>query len=138
MPNSMPFNPGDKIQRISGMDHPSGMSLGEKYTVSHYSGPYTSITVSEIPHETWDINNFILVSLATETMPKLSLIEKIKLASKAEPEKSFIKAGITTMSGDFTTEGKDAFLSWLLEENKTAFNTDIVQPLLAEKDEEAS
>lgn len=63
----------------------------------------------------------------------MTIIEKIRLAAKTEPEKSFIKAGITNMDGSFTSEGKEAFLSYLLEKNKDDFNTTIVQPLLAEE-----
>lgn len=63
---------------------------------------------------------------------KMTLFEKIALARKGEPEKTFIKAGITKMDGTFTTEGQSAFLNYLLEKNGAAFKTDVVDAILAE------
>lgn len=51
----------------------------------------------------------------------MTLLEKIKLAGKKEPEKSFIKAKILNMDSSFTTDGRDAFLNYLLDKNGEAF-----------------
>lgn len=67
---------------------------------------------------------------SSTNMSSLTLIEKIRLASKSEPEKSFIKAGVTNMDGTFTDQGKVAFFEYLLQANKDDFNTKVVQPIL--------
>lgn len=63
----------------------------------------------------------------------MSLIEKVKLALKGEPEKSFNKAGITDSNDMLTSEGKDVLLNWLLMKHGTEFKTDVVDPILAEE-----
>lgn len=62
-----------------------------------------------------------------------NLIEKFRLLSKGEPEASFIKAGVQTIDGAITTEGKDLYATWRFEQDKAQFNTDVVQKLLAEE-----
>lgn len=61
-----------------------------------------------------------------------SLGEIHKLAFKKEPEKSFIKAGITDTSDALTQDGRILFLGWLLEQNKEAFKKEVVDPILEE------
>lgn len=61
-----------------------------------------------------------------------SLIEKIKIAAKSEPDKSAIKAGIRTTSDDFTQDGREAFIEYLYQKNKADFDTVVVQPILTE------
>ncbi len=65
-----------------------------------------------------------------------NLIEKAKMLFTSEPEKSFQKTGITDSSNNLTPDGAAVFLNWLLTQNKDAFNTAVVQPLLAEQEKE--
>lgn len=69
---------------------------------------------------------------------KMSLIAKLMLSLKSEPEKSFIKAGITVPSGEFTSEGKELFINWLAQDKDTMakFNEQVVQPLLEQMKED--
>lgn len=62
----------------------------------------------------------------------MSLISKLMLSLKSEPEKSFIKAGITNADGTFTCEGKELFINWLFQDEatRTKFNTEVAQPIL--------
>lgn len=60
--------------------------------------------------------------------------EKFITALLPEPEKSFRKAGITNGDGLLTSDGQTIFLTWLLNQNKDAFNKEVVQPLLEEKE----
>lgn len=62
----------------------------------------------------------------------MSIIEKIKLFGKGEPEKSNIVAGLRTVEGEFTEDGKDAFLEFLYQKNATEFKTEIADKLIAE------
>ncbi len=62
-----------------------------------------------------------------------NIIEKIKLLTKSEPDKSAIKAGLRNTSDEFTCDGKEAFIEYLYQKNKADFDTTIVQPIL--KDE---
>lgn len=83
------------------------------------------------------------VSLANECFDLLvsankmpNLKESVALLFKGEPEKSFIKTGIMGSNGEMTSEGREVFLTWLFEQNKTAFNEAVVQPLLKEQTKE--
>lgn len=60
-----------------------------------------------------------------------NLIEKFRLLGKGEPEVSFIKAGVQTMDGSLTAEGKALYDAWKFEKDKEAFNTEVVQKILA-------
>ncbi len=68
----------------------------------------------------------------------MSLISKLLLSLKSEPEKSFIKVGVANPDGTFTCEGKELFLNWLVQDKATAdrFNAEVVQPLLAQMKED--
>lgn len=66
-----------------------------------------------------------------------SLINKLKLATKSEPEKSFIKLGIMDINEKFTAEGKEIFDNYLYEQHKATFKTDVVDPIIAEDEKEA-
>ncbi len=64
----------------------------------------------------------------------MSLIESFRLATKSEPEKSFIKAGILEMDESFTAEGEELFMLWLLAKEGADFKTEVVDPILAEEE----
>ncbi len=51
-----------------------------------------------------------------------------------EPMKSFKKAGIVDGDNLLTKEGEKVFINWLFSKNQEAFNTEVVQPILAEKE----
>lgn len=65
-------------------------------------------------------------------------MSKFQLATKSEPEKSFIKAGILSMDGSFTPDGRAIFLQYLLGKNGDAFKTDVVDGIRADDEKEAS
>lgn len=77
-----------------------------------------------------------MVFIKNNKLNMSSIIEKFKLLTKAEPDKSFIKAEITEMDGSFTTDGRMLFEQWQLEKNKVAFNAEVAQPILEAKKEE--
>lgn len=85
---------------------------------------------------TWNKNWLVLVDDLTKevktTTYMATLIEKAKLAFKKEPEKSFIKVGVMDANENLTTEGKDLLFAFLLEKNKDAFKTEVVDPILKE------
>lgn len=59
-----------------------------------------------------------------------TLKEKFTLAFKAEPEKSFRKAGITNGDDFLTADGQNIFLSWLLKKHGDDFKKEVVDGLL--------
>ncbi len=62
--------------------------------------------------------------------------EKFALIFKAEPEKSFRKAGITDGDDLLTEDGQSIFIKWLLDKNGNDFKKEVVDELLKkEKDE---
>ncbi len=80
-----------------------------------------------------------IISCGEQNKPcakKMSLISKLMLQLKSEPEKSFIKAGVTNADGTLTCEGKELYENWRFQQDAAQFNTDVVQPLLAQMKEE--
>lgn len=117
----------------------SGAYMGGEYVVFEDKGllcileggarAYASNGVACTCTSTWELIT------KKENIKMGSIIEKIKIAAKSEPDKSAIKAGIRTTSDDFTSEGKEAFLEYLYQKNKTDFDTVVVQPILTEAKE---
>lgn len=65
-----------------------------------------------------------------------NLKETFALAFKAEPEKSFRKAGITNGDDFLTDDGQKIYLSWLLKQNGADFKKEVVDPILEQMDKE--
>jgi hypothetical protein len=64
---------------------------------------------------------------------QMNLKEQFASVFKAEPQKSFNKAGLTDSSDVLTSDGQAIFLSWLLKTNGDTFKTEVVDPILAEQ-----
>ncbi len=62
----------------------------------------------------------------------MNIKDSFTLAFKAEPEKSFRKAGITNGDDFLTTDGQVVFLSWLLKKHGEEFKKDVVDGILAD------
>lgn len=71
-----------------------------------------------------------------KTKPSMNLQERVRLAFKGEPDKSFAKAGITDMNDDLTPDGTQVFLSWLLRKNGNPFKKEVVDLLKKTKKED--
>ncbi len=63
----------------------------------------------------------------------MDIKEKFQLAFKAEPEKSFRKAGVTNGDDYLTEDGQKIFLSWLLKKHGEEFKKEVVDELLQEE-----
>lgn len=71
---------------------------------------------------------------AVET--NMNLKEKLLLAMKPEPEKSFRKLGITNGDDMLTEEGKELYYNWKFQQDKAQFKTEVVDKLLEEMKDE--
>lgn len=65
-----------------------------------------------------------------------SIRDFYKSITKSEPEKSLNKAGLTDSNDVLTNEGREVFIAYLLEQNKTAFKTAVADPIIAAKADE--
>lgn len=74
--------------------------------------------------------------LIKETNMSSTFLEKMALLTKKEPERSFIKAGVTTKDGELTDDGRRAYFTWRFEQDKEAFNKEVVQPILKEDEKD--
>lgn len=72
-----------------------------------------------------------------KSVNKMNIKDSFALAFKAEPEKSFRKAGITNGDDFLTTDGQHIFLSWLLKKHGEEFKKDVVDELLSEMEKKA-
>lgn len=64
-----------------------------------------------------------------------NIIEKFKLLTKGEPDRSAVKAGVRTIDDKFTTDGQTLFIEFLYQKNKADFDTEVIQNLLKDKEE---
>lgn len=129
-----PIKIGDKVKCINLGKKGSGWVEGKEFIVS-------SITKDSLNNLSifWPSGGGSGIYENSVTLlnniKKMGLIEKFRTATKSEPEKSFIKKGITDVGGVLTTEGKEMFLMYLLEKNKEDFNTEIVSKIELLKEE---
>ncbi len=142
----MAFNVGDIVENIyCGSDN-----YGKRGTVTGFS---TGKHCTNVIVRYWDgsrgesggyhpeLNYYKLITRAENNKavaPKMSLIAKLMLSLKSEPEKSSIKTGVKNADGTFTCEGKELFINWLSQDTATyqKFFTEVVQPLAAEMEKE--
>ena len=63
-----------------------------------------------------------------------NIVDTFKLLITAEPQRTFIKAGIVDEKGNFTKEGEELFLQYLLSQHGADFKTTVVDAVLAEQE----
>lgn len=140
----MVFKVGDRVKAIGSVD---GIVMGGKtgtvvrigrgtrcdisveFDDKFYAGHECGGTAKEGHGRNGSSAEFNLINTTSENM---NLVEKFKLASKTEPEKTFIKAGIMSMDGTLTTEGRDLWTAFLVKKFGDDFKTEVVDPILAE------
>lgn len=66
----------------------------------------------------------------------MSITSLYKNLTRQEPEKSFVKAGVMDESLQFTSEGRELFLNFLLEKNKDDFKKEVVDLVIAEQEKD--
>ena len=79
-------------------------------------------------------DNYSVTLINNNTMTNLTT--RLKLLTKGEPAKTFIKTGITNEQDILTPEGTELFLNWLFKKNKADFNKEVATPLLEEEEKE--
>jgi len=126
----MRFKVGDKV-RCKWNDNGSSNYVGSTGTVTSVNHSHTYPYDTTIGPFAFRDAELELIS-ADNPIKSMGLIEKAKLAFKSEPEKSFIKVGVMDSNENLTTEGKELLMHFLLEKNKDAFKTEVVDPILAE------
>lgn len=94
-----------------------------------YEGYKNNIKIDECSC-CYKIQHFKL--LETNQNKIMNIKELFALSFKKEPQKSFVKAGITDSNDMLTTDGQEIFLTYLLNKNGDAFKTEVVDALLAE------
>ena len=65
----------------------------------------------------------------------MDLIKSFTNLFVAEPQKSFMKVGVVDSNGNITADGQKVFITWLLKQNQDAFNTQVVQSIIAEQED---
>lgn len=88
----------------------------------------------------WNRGNFTKVSgpdykKNNITTKMTNLIKKFSLLTKGEPERTFIKAGVTDDNGVLTSDGKTLFDAFMLKKYGAEFKKEVVDPILAEDEE---
>jgi hypothetical protein len=125
------FHEGDRVrQSKKGIKKYGDQSSGGVGTVSCNCSPW-SVHWDNGQHYNYYQDEITMVS----NMADHSLVQKMALVFKGEPEKSFIKAGVMNPDETLTEEGEKVFLAYLLKQNGADFKTKVVDPILAEKDE---
>lgn len=127
------FRVGDRVR--ASIDC-SGAVKGQIYTIGTVNGDMALMT-SNFPiscctcSHTWEL----ITKLEDNINKKMNLIERAKLAFKTEPAKSLIKTGFFTADELPTTEGTQVYLAYLMKKD-SAFKTEVVDPILADKEKD--
>lgn len=138
---SQEFKVGDSVEILG--RKAGGHQIGDKGIISKlnyttYSGEICHMVLVESKGSEYFSAESDLKLLTNKTKSMSKLNEIFKSLSRTEPEKSFVKVGITDKNDELTPEGTTLFLSYLLEKNKADFNATVVQPLLAEQEKECN
>lgn len=130
------FKVGDRVKVLDfrgSQESPNWVSSMDRYVGTEQV--IEGIDTEGVDFQTYSWN-FKWLELITNNQSNMSIINKIKLFKKGEPEKSNIKAGLRTVDDEFTSEGKEAFLEFLYQANKAAFKTEVADPINAELEAE--
>lgn len=71
------------------------------------------------------------------TQNNMSLVQKFKAAIKSEPAKTFAKAGVIDECDNLTSQGKELFIHWLLEQHGDEFKKQVVDEIVKEQDKKS-
>lgn len=83
--------------------------------------------------EVW-AGNYVLVENNNKiTNLMQNLVQKYRLLTASEPEKSFIQAGVMNDKFELTADGKSLFETFMFEKYKNDFKTEVVEKILAEE-----
>lgn len=144
------FKVGDKIKYKS--DHILGRPSQDKGKLNEYTilavdekgrgyiyrqdNP-DGISGTDYKDFTWqvELDNVDIISSKT-IYNNMNILEKFALMTKAEPEKSFIKAGIMEVSGALTEDGANIFTMYLLNKFGADFKKEVVDGLIADEKED--
>jgi hypothetical protein len=119
------FKIGDRVKILrGGVDSDK---IGEIRTVVNIS---ESMTYLEGCIGGWANGSDALELIESKSNIMKSIKEIYRNLTRKEPEKSFVATGVTDSNDQLTADGKDLLLSFLLEQNKDAFNAEVVQPIL--------
>ena len=136
----MDLKVGDKVRVKTGYNYHGEGSLATIVStgITGYSEPCVEYTVEgETISYTGFVSKLELIKQGNNNMANMTLVQKMKLALKSEPEKTFQKVGITDEKDELTADGTVLFHNWLFEKNKAEFNTEVAQPLLVEQEKES-
>ena len=122
------FKVGDRVKCVYN-DNGSTIHVGQE---GHITRVGTGFYLYSVSFASSDFSEPEL-ELLNKSIENMSIIEKAKLAFKAEPEKSLIKAGILDSGENLTKEGNELFTKFLFEKNKLEFKKEVVDPILAEE-----
>ncbi len=105
----------------------------DKKRLDYCLGCFTKKDKSHVLEKVHSISGII------PNIPKImsDLSTAYKLARTPEPQKSFIKAGVTDQNGDFTNDGKLLFNAFLIEKFGAEFKETVVDPILAEQEKKS-
>jgi len=127
------FKSGDRV-RVIGMRY-GGWDIGSIGTVQNNTYTFGGIVCPYVRKdgESFDCyhNPGDLELIDDNNIENMNLSEKVALAFKKEPNKSFFKAGITDKDDKLTTDGTTLFTKWLLEKHGEEFKKEFVDPILA-------
>lgn len=133
------FKNGDRVERLNGKNGPFAVDMTGTVVAINSDGS-VDVQVDHLGGRIVNGNDSTNLKLikSNNVTNNMNLIEKAKLAFKSEPEKSFIKAGVMDSNENLTFDGKELFLTYLLQKNKDDFKTTVIDPILAEDEAKAA
>lgn len=132
------FKVGDMVEviRTAGNDKEHGLHVGDVSRIILYEQTRKYYFLEKAPERYMNQEQLRLVknnSLTAKSIMK-NLITSFSNLFTPEPQKSFLKAGITDQSGNITPDGSTVFVTWLLNQNQAAFKAAVVDPINAQNE----
>lgn len=133
---------GDKVKRVAGNLNPTTCNgvvhqfcIGDAGIVMDLMSAGVKVKVDKDGHEsTGNTSTNLEVISSVNKSIMTNIKEAVRLAFKGEPEKSFIKAGVTDSNDVLTADGQVVFISWLLKKYGSDFKKEVVDIILADQE----
>lgn len=127
------FEVGQRVKRVRGGK--CGITDVGDVGIVKYKAPYGHAHIElengDITEEVF-IGNYELLEECNRKNIMSTLVEKFRLLTASEPEKTFVEKGVMDSKFVLTKDGEELFKTFLFEKLKNEFKTEVVDKIVIE------
>lgn len=129
------FEVGQRVKRVRGgsSGNTNEGDVGVVKSVHGMGYGFLRLDSGVVTEEVWAGNYALVENNNKITNLMQNLVQKYRLLTASEPEKSFIQAGVMNDKFELTADGKSLFETFMFEKYKNDFKTEVVEKILAEE-----